>query len=73
MGVQIGIITYSLRQGIAKADLPAVIAKIGISSVELMSGDAEAIAGAPAVPGRGGRGATPTPEQVAAQTAARRH
>jgi sugar phosphate isomerase/epimerase len=56
-GVQVGIITYSLRQGIAKPDLPAVIAKIGISSVELMSGDAEAMAGAPVVPaGRGGGG-----------------
>lgn len=56
-GVQIGVITYSLRQGVAKADLPAVIAKIGLSSVELMSGDAEAMAGAPAVPaGRGGGG-----------------
>jgi sugar phosphate isomerase/epimerase len=48
MGVQIGIITYSLRQGTAKSDLPAVIAKLGLNSVELMSGDAEAIAGAPA-------------------------
>lgn len=47
-GVQVGIITYSLRQGIAKADLPATVAKLGINSVELMSGDAEAIAGAPA-------------------------
>jgi sugar phosphate isomerase/epimerase len=75
MGVQIGLITYSLRQGIAKPDLPEVIAKIGISSVELMSGDAEAMAGAPAVPpGRGGGGggrAPLTPEQQAAQTAAR--
>jgi len=95
-GVQIGVITYSLRQGIAKADLPAVIAKIGLSSVELMSGDAEAMAGAPAIPagrGGGGRGASGTasgaagasggrgaggggrapltPEQVAAQAAAR--
>jgi len=53
-GVQIGLITYSLRQGVAKADLPATIAKIGINSVELMSGDAEAMAGAPVVPaGRG--------------------
>jgi sugar phosphate isomerase/epimerase len=56
-GVQIGVITYSLRQGIAKPDLPAVIAKIGLSSVELMSGDAEVMAGAPVVPaGRGGGG-----------------
>jgi sugar phosphate isomerase/epimerase len=46
MGVQIGIITYSLRQGIPKSDLPAVIAKLGLNSVELMSGDAEALAAA---------------------------
>jgi len=71
-GVQIGVITYSLRQGIAKPDLPAVIARIGLSSVELMSGDAEAMAGAPTVPGRGGgRGAPMTSEQQAAQIAAR--
>jgi sugar phosphate isomerase/epimerase len=94
-GVQIGVITYSLRQGIAKPDLPAVIAKIGLSSVELMSGDAEAMAGAPvAAAGRGGGGrgasgaaggsgargggfgrgggrAPMTPEQLAAQAAAR--
>ena len=73
MGVQIGIITYSLRQGIAKPDLPAVVAKLGLNSVELMSGDAEAMAGAPAMPARGGGGgrAPLTPEQQAAQTAAR--
>jgi len=72
MGVQIGIITYSLRQGIAKPELPAVIAKLGLNSVELMSGDAEAMAGAPvAPPGRGPGGTPPTPEQQAAQTAAR--
>ena len=75
-GVQIGLITYSLRQGIAKPDLPSVMAKIGISSVELMSGDAEAMAGAPVVPaGRGGGGggrAPLTPEQVAAQAEARK-
>jgi sugar phosphate isomerase/epimerase len=52
MGVQIGIITYSLRQGIPKPDLPAVIAKLGLNSVELMSGDAEAMAGAPAASDR---------------------
>jgi sugar phosphate isomerase/epimerase len=74
-GVQIGVITYSLRQGIAKPDLPAVIGKIGLSSVELMSGDAEAMAGAPvAAAGRGGGGggrAPMTPEQQAAQATAR--
>lgn len=73
MGVQIGIITYSLRQGIAKPELPATIAKLGLNSVELMSGDAEAMAGAPAMPPRpaGGGRAPLTPEQQAAQTAAR--
>ncbi len=47
-GVQIGVISYSFRQGVPKADLPRVIAGLGINSVELMSGDAEALAGAPA-------------------------
>src|ERR1700691_495402 len=56
-GVQIGAITYSFRQGVPKAELPAVMAKIGLSEVELMSGDAEAMAGAPvAAGGGGGRG-----------------
>lgn len=65
-GVQIGVITYSFRQGTAKQDLPAVIAGLGINSVELMSGDAEALAGAPAVPP--GRGPA-SPEQLAARQA----
>ena len=59
-GVQIGAITYSFRgappQGIAPADMPASMQKIGLSEVELMSGDAEAIAGIPVAPGRGGGG-----------------
>ena len=91
-GVQIGAITYSFRQGVPKAELPSVMAKIGLSEVELMSGDAEAIAGAPVAAGGGGRGrgaggasgaagssggqrgggrAPLTPEQQAAQAAAR--
>ena len=53
-GVQVGMITYSLRQGVAKSDIIPAMVKMGISSVELMSGDAEAIAGAPAMPGFGG-------------------
>jgi sugar phosphate isomerase/epimerase len=77
-GVQIGTITYSFRGGpaqggVAPADMPAALQKIGLSEVELMSGDCEAIAGIPARPntgrggfagrggrgrGRGGRGAT---------------
>jgi sugar phosphate isomerase/epimerase len=61
-GVQIGAITYSFRggppQGVAPADMPAAMQKIGLSEVELMSGDAEAIAGIPQNPnaGRGGGG-----------------
>src|SRR3569623_657613 len=73
-GVQIGAITYSFRGapaqgGVAPADMPAVMQKIGLSEVELMSGDCESIAGIPQNPntgrggfgggrGRGGRGAT---------------
>jgi sugar phosphate isomerase/epimerase len=74
-GVQIGAITYSFRQGVPKMELPAVMAKIGLSEVELMSGDAEAMAGAPSTTGGGGRngaGRAPlTPEQQAARAAAR--
>jgi sugar phosphate isomerase/epimerase len=59
-GVQIGAITYSFRgappQGVAPAEMPATMQKIGLSEVELMSGDCEAIAGIPAAPGRGGGG-----------------
>ena len=60
-GVQIGAITYSFRGspaqgGVAAADMPAAMQKIGLSEVELMSGDAEIIAGIPPAPGRGGGG-----------------
>ena len=64
-GVQIGAITYSFRgapppngTGVAPADMPAVMQKIGLSEVELMSGDCEVIAGIPQNPnaGRGGGG-----------------
>ena len=70
-GVQIGAITYSFRQGVPKAEIIPAMAKIGLSEVELMSGDAEAMAGAPSVPqGGGGRGRAPlTPEQIAAREA----
>src|SRR2546421_11520304 len=64
-GVQIGAITYSFRQGVPKPEIIPDMVKIGLSEVELMSGDGEALAGAPAVPGRLGRGATVTPEQTA--------
>src|SRR5665213_474843 len=59
-GVQIGVITYSFRgappQGVAPAEMPATMQKIGLSEVELMSGDCESIAGIPQNPnaGRGG-------------------
>lgn len=67
-GVQIGAQTYSFRQGVEAKDIPAVMQKIGLSEAELMSGDAEAIAGAPPgtrigggpVRGPGGAG-SPTP------------
>ena len=81
-GVQLGVITYSFRQGVPKLEIIPDMVKIGLSEVELMSGDAEAIAGAPVAPagggggggrGRGaagGRGTILTPEQQAAQQAA---
>lgn len=60
-GVQIGAITYSFRGpaaqgGVPAADMPAAMQKIGLSEVELMSGDCEIIAGIPPSPGRGGGG-----------------
>jgi len=59
-GVQIGTITYSFRNpnGVPPADMPATMQKIGLSEVELMSGDCESIAGIPQNPnaGRGGGG-----------------
>ena len=50
-GVQIGVITYSFRQGVAAKDLIPIMNKLGINGVELMSNHAEALAGAPAGPG----------------------
>jgi hypothetical protein len=55
-GVQIGVITYSFRQGVTAKDLVPAITKLGISSVELMSNHAEALAGAPSPPAFGGGG-----------------
>ena len=60
-GVQIGAITYSFRGspaqgGVAAPDMPAAMQKIGLSEVELMSGDCEIIAGIPQNP-NAGRGA----------------
>src|SRR2546430_6355563 len=55
-GVQIGAITYSFRSMPNPEDIIKAMAQIGLSEVELMSGDAEKLAGIPAVPsfGRGG-------------------
>ena len=70
-GVQIGAITYSFRQGVPKPEIIPDMVKIGLSEVELMSRDAEALAGAPApAAGGGGRGRAPlTPEQISAREA----
>ena len=86
-GVQIGAITYSFRTMSNPEDIIKAMALIGLSEVELMSGDAEKLAGIPALPsfrgagaggargGGGGRGTPLTPEQQAetdaAQTAQR--
>jgi len=67
-GVQIGVISYSFRGMPAEQMIPAMV-KIGLGEVELMSGDAESLAGAPRPAGRAGRGQPPTPEQLAAQKA----
>ena len=81
-GVQIGAITYSFRTMSNPEDIIKAMAQIGLSEVELMSGDAEKLAGIPAVPafgrgggggaraGGGGRGTPPTPEQQAEMDAA---
>ena len=46
-GVQIGVITYSFRQGVTAQDLIPTMKKLGITCCELMSNHAEALAGAP--------------------------
>jgi hypothetical protein len=63
-GVQIGLQTYSFRQGVPKTEFIADMTKIGLSEAEIMSGDVEILAGAPAAPMGGGRNASP--EQKAA-------
>jgi sugar phosphate isomerase/epimerase len=71
-GVQIGAITYSFRSIPDPNDIIKAYVSIGLGEMELMSGDAEKLAGAPAAArgGGGGRGAAPTPEQIAARDAA---
>jgi sugar phosphate isomerase/epimerase len=54
-GVQIGVITYSFN-GMPAKDMIPVMAKIGLSAVELMSNHAEELAGAPSAGLGGGRG-----------------
>src|SRR5215471_700201 len=67
-GVQIGAISYSFRDLPATQIVPSMV-KVGLSEVELMSNHAEALAGAPAPPDRGGRGQAPTLEMQAVQKA----
>jgi sugar phosphate isomerase/epimerase len=67
-GVQIGAITYSFRQGVDKKTLPAVYQSIGLSEVELMSGDAEIMAGIP-TPTAPASGAGGGPRPPAAEVA----
>lgn len=56
-GVQLGLQTYSFRQGVPKPEFIPDMVKLGLSEVELMSGDCEALAGIPSGPaGQGGRG-----------------
>ena len=65
-GVQIGVQSYSFRTLPSTDDIIKAMVKIGLSSVELMSNHAEAVAGAPAQGGgaAGGRGrGEMTPEQ----------
>ena len=70
-GVQIGAITYSFRTMQDPNDIIRAFVTIGLGEMELMSGDAEKLAGAPSAPGGGGgRGTALTAEQVAARDAA---
>src|SRR6266480_3656455 len=54
-GVQIGAITYSFRSMPNPEDIIKAYVTIGLGEMELMSGDAEKLAGAP-IPMAGGRG-----------------
>ncbi len=75
-GVQIATITYSYRAEKGSNDAQQLLKMIvdsGVSAVELMPPAAENFAGSPAAQGGGGRGggrgAAPTPEQIAAREA----
>lgn len=56
-GVQLGAITYSFRSIPNPVEIIAAMKQIGLTEVEVMSGDVEKLAGAPAV----GRGASREP------------
>ncbi len=70
-GVQIGVITYSFRTlpGSAEQVLQYCL-DCGISAIEMMSNVAEGFAGAPAMPGRPGRGQMTAEQRAAMQKAA---
>src|SRR3954447_14725667 len=56
-GVQVGTISYSFREmpdGNSAEAILSHMVELGLSGIELMNGPAEAWAGAPAMPGRGG-------------------
>ena len=65
-GVQIGAITYSFRTMPDPNDIIKAFVTVGLGEMELMSGDCEKLAGAPAA-GRGRGGATPE-QQAAAKS-----
>src|ERR1700730_7909366 len=72
-GVQIGAITYSFKQDVRKpAEIIPDLVKIGLSSVELMSDDAELMAGAPPIPTFGFDAKLNSEQQTAIQEAQRK-
>jgi sugar phosphate isomerase/epimerase len=70
--VEFGAITYSFRGITNPDDIIKGYVTLGLGEMELMSNHAEALAGAPPAPGRGGRGAQLTPDQQTAADAAAR-
>src|SRR5437867_3266600 len=60
-GVQIGAITYSFRTITNADDIIKAFQTIGLGEMELMSNHAEALAGAPAGPGRPSTGSGQVP------------
>lgn len=71
-GVQISAITYSFWRDVKDpAPMLPNLVKIGVSAVELMSDDAERLAGAPLIPGLGA-GGVPRPKEDASVAEGRR-